>query len=66
MYTESEYERIGPWIWGPDRQPGQRHRRRGGGGQRRHGIGALKAPWLALARTGAERALFARIRSRRV
>jgi FAD/FMN-containing dehydrogenase len=28
-----------------------------------HGIGALKAPWLALARTDAERALFARIRS---
>ena len=27
------------------------------------GIGALKAPWLALARTDAERALFARIRS---
>ena len=28
-----------------------------------HGIGALKAPWLALARSDAERALFARIRS---
>jgi FAD/FMN-containing dehydrogenase len=28
-----------------------------------HGIGALKAPWLPLARTDAERALFARIRS---
>jgi FAD linked oxidases, C-terminal domain len=28
-----------------------------------HGIGALKAPWLRLARTEAERALFARIRS---
>jgi FAD/FMN-containing dehydrogenase len=28
-----------------------------------HGIGALKAPWLELARTPAERALFARIRA---
>jgi hypothetical protein len=28
-----------------------------------YGIGALKAPWLPLARTDAERALFARIRS---
>ena len=28
-----------------------------------HGIGALKAPWLPLARTDAERGLFARIRS---
>ena len=28
-----------------------------------HGIGALKAPWLALARSDAERVLFAGIRS---
>ena len=35
----------------------------GGSISAEHGIGALKAPWLALARTEAERALFARIRS---
>ena len=35
----------------------------GGSISAEHGIGALKAPWLALARTDAERALFARIRS---
>ena len=54
---------------------GQRHRRRGGGDERgrgardrggsisaEHGIGALKARWLPLARTEAERGLFGRIR----
>jgi FAD/FMN-containing dehydrogenase len=35
----------------------------GGSISAEHGIGALKAPWLPLARTEAERALFARIRS---
>ena len=35
----------------------------GGSISAEHGIGALKAPWLPLARTDAERALFARIRS---
>ena len=35
----------------------------GGSISAEHGIGALKAPWLALARTDAERALSARIRS---
>ena len=35
----------------------------GGSISAEHGIGALKAPWLALARTPAERALFARIRA---
>jgi FAD/FMN-containing dehydrogenase len=35
----------------------------GGSISAEHGIGALKAPWLGLARTEAERALFARIRS---
>ncbi len=35
----------------------------GGSISAEHGIGALKAPWLRLARTDAERALFARIRS---
>ena len=35
----------------------------GGSISAEHGIGALKAPWFALARTDAERALFARIRS---
>jgi FAD/FMN-containing dehydrogenase len=35
----------------------------GGSISAEHGIGALKAPWLPLARTNAERALFARIRS---
>jgi len=35
----------------------------GGSISAEHGIGALKAPWLRLARTEAERALFARIRS---
>jgi FAD/FMN-containing dehydrogenase len=35
----------------------------GGAISAEHGIGALKAPWLQLARTDAERALFARIRS---
>jgi FAD/FMN-containing dehydrogenase len=35
----------------------------GGSISAEHGIGALKAPWLALARTEAERALFGRIRS---
>ena len=35
----------------------------GGSISAEHGIGALKAPWLALARSEAERALFARIRS---
>jgi FAD/FMN-containing dehydrogenase len=34
----------------------------GGSISAEHGIGALKAPWLHLARTSAERALFARIR----
>jgi FAD/FMN-containing dehydrogenase len=34
----------------------------GGSISAEHGIGALKAPWLRLARTDAERALFARIR----
>jgi FAD/FMN-containing dehydrogenase len=34
----------------------------GGSISAEHGIGALKAPWLPLARTDAERALFARIR----
>jgi FAD/FMN-containing dehydrogenase len=34
----------------------------GGSISAEHGIGALKAPWLHLARTEAERALFARIR----
>jgi FAD/FMN-containing dehydrogenase len=34
----------------------------GGSISAEHGIGALKAPWLHLARTAAERALFARIR----
>jgi hypothetical protein len=36
---------------------------KGGSTSAEHGIGALKVPWLALARTDAERALFARIRS---
>ena len=35
----------------------------GGSISAEHGIGALKAQWLPLARTDAERALFARIRS---
>jgi FAD/FMN-containing dehydrogenase len=35
----------------------------GGSISAEHGTGALKAPWLPLARTDAERALFARIRS---
>ena len=35
----------------------------GGSISAEHGIGALKAPWLALARTPAERALFTRIRA---
>ena len=35
----------------------------GGSISAEHGIGALKARWLPLARTDAERALFARIRS---
>ena len=35
----------------------------GGSISAEHGIGVLKAPWLPLARTDAERALFARIRS---
>jgi FAD/FMN-containing dehydrogenase len=35
----------------------------GGSISAEHGIGALKAPWLPLTRTDAERALFARIRS---
>jgi len=35
----------------------------GGSVSAEHGIGALKAPWLELARTPAERALFARIRA---
>jgi FAD/FMN-containing dehydrogenase len=35
----------------------------GGSISAEHGIGALKAPWLPLARTDAERALFTRIRS---
>ena len=35
----------------------------GGSISAEHGIGALKAPWLELARTPAERALFARIRA---
>jgi len=35
----------------------------GGSISAEHGIGALKAPWLALARSVAERALFARIRA---
>ena len=35
----------------------------GGSISAEHGIGALKAPWLPLARSNAERALFARIRS---
>ena len=35
----------------------------GGSISAEHGIGALKAPWLPLSRTDAERALFARIRS---
>ncbi len=35
----------------------------GGSISAEHGIGALKAPWLPLARADAERALFARIRS---
>jgi FAD/FMN-containing dehydrogenase len=35
----------------------------GGSISAEHGIGALKAPWLPLARTDAERGLFARIRS---
>lgn len=35
----------------------------GGSISAEHGIGALKAPWLHLARSAAERALFARIRS---
>jgi FAD/FMN-containing dehydrogenase len=35
----------------------------GGSISAEHGIGALKARWLRLARTDAERALFARIRS---
>ena len=35
----------------------------GGSISAEHGIGALKAPWLPLARSGAERALFARIRA---
>jgi FAD/FMN-containing dehydrogenase len=34
----------------------------GGSISAEHGIGALKAPWLHLARTEAERELFARIR----
>jgi len=37
--------------------------RRGGSISAEHGIGTLKTPWLPLARTDAERALFARIRS---
>jgi len=35
----------------------------GGSISAEHGISALKAPWLALARTDAERLLFARIRA---
>ncbi|HEX9042784.1 MAG TPA: FAD-linked oxidase C-terminal domain-containing protein [Trebonia sp.] len=35
----------------------------GGSISAEHGIGVLKAPWLELARTPAERALFARIRA---
>ena len=35
----------------------------GGSISAEHGIGALKAPWLPLARSDAERALFARIRA---
>ena len=35
----------------------------GGSISAEHGIGVLKARWLALARSAAERALFARIRS---
>ena len=35
----------------------------GGSISAEHGIGALKAPWLPLARSDAERVLFARIRS---
>jgi hypothetical protein len=35
----------------------------GGSISAEHGIGALKAPWLPLARTDSERALFTRIRS---
>jgi FAD/FMN-containing dehydrogenase len=35
----------------------------GGSISAEHGIGALKAPWLGLARSDAERALFARIRA---
>jgi len=35
----------------------------GGSISAEHGIGALKARWLPLARSAAERALFARIRS---
>jgi FAD/FMN-containing dehydrogenase len=55
----------------PAAEPDGRHQRAvfefvaslGGSISAEHGIGALKARWLPLARTGAERALYARIRA---